>query len=295
MSSNIAHKGPQTGPLLLYNRTITRATAHASTLPNTAVANTLAEAITPSSLIFTCVGDDEALLSIITSILNDESLNLQSKIFIDCSTVHPDTSRKIETLLSARGADFIACPVFGAPSMADAGQLVVVPAGKRGVIDKVQGFFDGVVAKQTIDLAGGSGEDIDVGRAGVLKVLGNSFILNTVGVLAEALVGAEVSGLGVGHLKEFLEIFAPGAFVNYAERMTGGDYWKREEPLFAVDLARKDLRHVQGIAGEGGLRMRNVEVMDGLLQVVKEEKGESGDIAGVYGAVRKGAGLEYEN
>ncbi|KAJ5123964.1 Dehydrogenase multihelical [Penicillium bovifimosum] len=252
MSSNIAHKGPQTSPLLLYNRTTSRAKAHASTLPNTSVANTLPEAITPSTIIFTCVGDDEALLSIITSVLNDSSIDLTSKIFIDCSTVHPDTSRKISSLLSDRGADFIACPVFGAPSMADAGKLVVVPAGKRSVIEKVQGFFDGVVAMRTIDLASGSGEDIDVGKAGVLKVLGNSFILNTVGVLAEAMVGAEVSGLGTGPLKEFLDIFAPGAFVSYAERMIGGDYWKREEPLFAVDLARKDLRHVQGIAGEGG-------------------------------------------
>ncbi|KAJ5554871.1 Dehydrogenase multihelical [Penicillium sp. DV-2018c] len=253
MSSNIARKGPQTAPLLLYNRTTTRATAHAQTLPNTSVANTLSEAIIPSTTIFTCVGDDTALHSIIDSILNDSTpIDLTSKIFIDCSTVHPDTSRKISSLLSARGAEFIACPVFGAPSMADAGNLVVVPAGKRSVIEKVKVFFDGVVAMRTIDLANGSGEDIDVGKAGVLKVLGNSFILNTVGVLAEAMVGAEVSGLGTGPLKEFLDIFAPGAFVSYAERMIGGDYYKREEPLFAVDLARKDLRHVQGIAGEGG-------------------------------------------
>ncbi|KAJ5565676.1 Dehydrogenase multihelical [Penicillium sp. DV-2018c] len=250
MSSNIARKGPQTAPLLLYNRTTTRATAHAQTLPNTSVANTLSEAIIPSTTIFTCVGDDTALHSIIDSILNDSTpIDLTSKIFIDCSTIqagrsHPSSPRA--------GAEFIACPVFGAPSMADAGNLVVVPAGKRSVIEKVKVFFDGVVAMRTIDLANGSGEDIDVGKAGVLKVLGNSFILNTVGVLAEAMVGAEVSGLGTGPLKEFLDIFAPGAFVSYAERMIGGDYYKREEPLFAVDLARKDLRHVQGIAGEGG-------------------------------------------
>jgi 3-hydroxyisobutyrate dehydrogenase-like beta-hydroxyacid dehydrogenase len=77
--------------------------------------------------------------------------------------------------------------------------------------------------------------------------------------------------------------------------MTSGDYYTREEPLFAVDLARKDLRHASGIAKEGGMTMRNVEVTDSLLRDVKEEKGEKGDIAAVYGAVRKGAGMEFGN
>ncbi|KAJ5464066.1 hypothetical protein N7475_007201 [Penicillium sp. IBT 31633x] len=255
MSLNIANKGPQAGPIILYNRTVARATAHAETLGSKAVvATTLTEAVAPSDLIFTCVGDDAALDSIVSAILADSALpqDLSGKTFVDCSTVHPDTSRRTEEAFSARGAGFVACPVFGAPNMADAGQLIVVPAGKREAIRKVEGFFDGVVAKKTIDLAGGSGADVDVGKASMLKVLGNTFILNTVGVLAESLVAAEASGLGVGPLKEWLGLFAPGPFANYAERMTSGDYYQREEPLFAVDLARKDLRHAQGIAQEGG-------------------------------------------
>ncbi|KAJ5780255.1 hypothetical protein N7457_005415 [Penicillium paradoxum] len=294
MSLNIAKKGPQRGPILLYNRTAARATTHAAKLPNAQVAGTIPEAVTKSDVIFTCVGDDAALDAIVSAIL-DTPADLSGKTFVDCSTVHPDTSRRVEKALEARGAGFVACPVFGAPNMADAGQMIVVPAGKREAIEKVAGFFDGVVAKKTIDLAGGSGADIDVGKAATLKVLGNTFILNTVGVLAESLVAAEASGLGVGPLKEWLGLFAPGPFANYAERMTSGDYYQREEPLFAVDLARKDLRHASGIAREGGLRMRNVEVTDELLRDVKAEKGEKGDIAAVYGAVRKGAGMEFEN
>ncbi|KAJ5970392.1 uncharacterized protein N7479_000310 [Penicillium vulpinum] len=297
MSQNISQKGPQANPLLLYNRTASRATAHASTLQNAKAVSTLPEAVNNSDIIFTCVGDDAALTSIVTAILSDASIpqDLSSKTFIDCSTVHPDTSRQTETAFNARGAGFVACPVFGAPNMADAGLLIVVPAGKRSAIEKATPFFDGVVAKKTIDLSAGTGADIDVGRASTLKVLGNTFILNTVGVLAEALVAAEASGLGVEPLQEWLELFAPGPFANYAERMVGGDYCRREEPLFAVDLARKDLRHAYGIAKEGGLRMKNVEVTDGLLEVVKEVKGAKGDVAAVYGAVRKGAGMEFDN
>lgn len=295
MSANIAQKGPQSS-LILYNRTASRATAHAQTLNDKAtVASTLAEAVQNADVIFTCVGDDLAIDQIVAGILADKETDLSSKTFVDCSTVHPDTSRRSEAAFTARGASFVACPVFGAPNMADAGQMIVVPAGKQGAIAKALPFFEGVTAKASIDLSNGTGEDIDVGRASTLKVLGNTFILNTVGVLAESLVAAEASGLGVGPLKQWLDLFAPGPFAKYAERMITGDYHRREEPLFAVDLARKDLRHASSLAKEGGMRMRNVEVTDSLLQDVKEEMGVRGDIAGVYGAARKGAGMEFEN
>ncbi|KAJ6064419.1 hypothetical protein N7499_013099 [Penicillium canescens] len=291
MSLNIAQKGPQNGPLILYNRTQSRATAHAQKLGDKAtVAATLNEAVNKADLIFTCVGDDAALDSIVTTILEDKTLDLSNKTFIDCSTVHPDTSRKTESAYNARGAGFVACPVFGAPNMADVGGLIVVPAGKQSSIAKARPFLDGVVAKQSIDLSSGTGSDIDVGKASTMKVIGNTFILNTVGVLAESLVAAETSGLGVGPLKEWIDLFAPGPFAKYADRMVGGDYYQREEPLFA-----EGFEACLWDCGGAGQRMRNVEVTDSLLEGVKGERGESGDIAAVYGVVRQRAGLEFEN
>lgn len=174
--------------------------------------------------------------------------------------------------------------------MADAGQLVVVPAGPAEAVAKIRPFLDGVTARATLDLSGQ-----DVGRATLLKVLGNTFILNTVETLAEGLVAAEKSGLGADAYQTWMEMMFGGPFAKYAERMTSGDYFKRDEPLFAVDLARKDLRHAANLAAESGMRLRSVEVTDGYLKDVKAEKGEKGDIAAVYGAVRKEAGLGFEN
>ncbi|KAM0254484.1 hypothetical protein ACHAQJ_006766 [Trichoderma viride] len=297
MSLNIAKKGPQLGSLILYNRTTSRATAHAMKIGNQAtVAATLAEVVIQADLIFICVGDDDALDAIASGILDDRSIqDLANKTFVDCSTVHPNMSRKMEAAFNARGADFVACPVFGAPHMAITGQLVVVPAGKFSAIQKVRPFFDGVVAKKTIDLSSGQGDDIDVGRALTLKVLANTFILNTVGVLAESLVAAELSGLGVEPLKEWLGLFAPVPFMNYAERMTSGQYCQLEEPLSRANLARKDLKHASGIAKEGGMHMQILEVMDSLLQGVELESGQNGDVAAVYGVIRKRAGITFKN
>jgi 3-hydroxyisobutyrate dehydrogenase-like beta-hydroxyacid dehydrogenase len=292
MSRNIALKGPQTTPITLYNRTTSKATSFASSIGSNkaTAATTIATAIQQATIAFICVGDDKALDEIITTITSDPSLDLTSKIIVDCSTVHPNTSRRINSTLQDRGATFVACPVFGAPNMADAGQMIVVPAGKQEAIDRLKPFLEGVTAKATIPLPGD-----DVGRALQLKILGNTFVLNTVETVAEGLVLAEKSGLGVDVYQKWIHTWLPGPFAKYTDRMVEGDYYKREEPLLAVDLARKDLGHASSIASEAGVRLRSVEVTDGYLQEVKKEKGVKGDIAGVYGAIRKESGLEYEN
>lgn len=296
MSSNIARKGPQSGPLVLYNRTVSKAVAFAQTIGDgTVVATSLPETVQRTDLIFICVGDDNALDQVVEGILADQDADISTKTFVDCSTVHPDTSRRTETAFAGREASFVACPVFGAPNAADAGQMIVVPAGKQEAIARAKPFFEGVTARATIDLSSPTGADIDVGRASTLKVLGNTFILNTVGVISETLVAAEAAGLGVAPMKAWLDLFSPGPFAKYAERMISGDYHQREEPLFAVDLARKDLRHASNLAKEGGARLRNVEVTDAYLRDVKQERGEKGDIAAVYGAARKSAGMKFEN
>ena len=67
------------------------------------------------------------------------------------------------------------------------------------------------------------------------------------------------------------------------------------QPLFAVDLARKDVGHALSLAKDSGAKMRSLEVADSHLAMVKEHMGARGDIAGIYGAVRQASGLKFEN
>ncbi len=113
--------------------------------------------------------------------------------------------------------------------------------------------------------------------------------------LAEGHVLAEKSGLGSENLHHFLEIMFPGPYSAYSTRMMSGDYYKRDEPLFAVDLARKDAAHAKALAKRAGTQMKGVEVADAHLAAVKDHMDEKGDLAGIYGAVRQEAGLKFEN
>ena len=77
--------------------------------------------------------------------------------------------------------------------------------------------------------------------------------------------------------------------------MVTGDYFGRESPLFAVDLARKDAAHAMTLAKEAGVKLHNVETADAHLAEVKKHEGEKGDLPGIYGAMRKESGLKFEN
>lgn len=175
-------------------------------------------------------------------------------------------------------------------SLTRSSQVIFVIAGPSAAIQKVKPYTKGVMGREIIDFS-----DQPVSKALQLKITGNTFILNMVETLSEGLVLAETSGLGTDNLKKFITTMFPGPFSAYAERMTSGDYHRREEPLFAVDLARKDARHAMALAKESGTQLKGLEVADAHLVVVKEEMGTRGDIASIYGAVRKEAGLKFEN
>lgn len=137
--------------------------------------------------------------------------------------------------------------------------------------------------------------DQDPGKATLLKVVGNTFIFSMIEVLAEGHTLAEGSGLGTENLHQFIETMFPGPYTAYSNRMMSGDYHKREEPLFQIDLARKDARHALDLAKESGVKMGNLRVVDGHFEAVQEHMGQRGDVASVYGAVRKESGLKFEN
>jgi len=264
MCKNLVEKGNLDKPLIIFNRTKKRADNLSKSLGagKSTVATTIDEAVSQADIIFTCVGDDKAI-----NATTEEALkgSVKGKLFVDCSTVHPDTTEGLAKKITTAGAEFVACPVFGAPAMADAGQLVCVLSGPKASVDKVKPYTKGVMGRANIDFS-----DEPPSKATLLKILGNSFILNMVETLSEGHVLAEKSGLGSENLHQFIETMFPGPYTAYSGRMMSGDYHKREEPLFAVDLARKDAGHAMALAKSSGCRMKDLEVADSHLAEVKE-------------------------
>lgn len=284
---NIARKANLTHPIIVYDMNPERTQDFSTRVSHTVVVQSIVEATSLADTICYSVPDDRASLSVLSEILRAD---VKGKLVVDFGTNHPDTTNQEACLVQQRGGHFVACPVFGVPARAQAGDLITVLSGSAPAVQQVQKFTKGVIGDREIPLAGE-----DPGRATQLKVLGNSLILSMVEALAEAFVVAEKCGLGTLALLRMVELMFPGPFVAYATRFQTGDYYQHDPPIFSVDLARKDARHAQSIAHEAGVTMKNVELADSYLRVEQDARGSSGELAGIYGAKRLEAGLAYKN
>lgn len=288
MAKNIAEKGQLDSPLLLFNRTKQRATDLSAKISpgKSQVVDTIDSGASQAEVIFVCLANDSAVSETVNAIVQND---VQGKVVVDCSTIHPDTTDALAETLTSKGAAFVACPVFGAPPMADSGNLVPVPAGPKQAVERIKPYLEGVTSRAIIDMS-----DEPYRKSSTLKLIGNTFILNMVEQIAEGHVLAEKSGLDTQYTHQFIELLLPGIYPPYSNRMLSGDYWKREEPLFHVDLARKDAGHALKIAKDSGMKIPNAETADMHLEMIQKHT-DNGDIAGIYGAVRKEAGLKFEN
>ncbi|KAK9488639.1 NAD binding domain of 6-phosphogluconate dehydrogenase-domain-containing protein [Lipomyces starkeyi] len=308
MIHNLTTKGKLDSPLIIWNRSTEKSEAFAAG-KNITVAPSIEDAVSKSDIIFSCVSNDEAITSVYDIALKIPG-GVKGKVFSECSTIHPETTRQLEKVTKATGAEFVASPVFGAPAAAAAGALIFVTAGSKAAIEKIQPYLVGVMGRQVIDLS----DDPDVGKALTLKITGNTIILGMVEALSEGHVLAEKSGLGTENFEKFIAaLFGQSPYLPYSKRLTTGDY-VREQPLFAVDLAAKDARcgflylsdlrqytslninnhrHALSLAKSSGTTLPVTEIAAKHLASVKEEMGVNGDITSIYGVLREAAGLPF--
>ncbi|KAJ5822576.1 hypothetical protein N7447_004916 [Penicillium robsamsonii] len=219
IAKSLAANGSLGSPLVIHNRTVKRAHDFVSQNPNTLVAASVKEAVSMADIIFTCVSGDAAIVGTINAGLNDG--DVKGKLFVDLSTVHPNTTTSIAAKIQESGNSFVASPVFGAPAMAEAGKVICVLAGSKESVKQVIPYTTGVIAKSSM----GFSDQVPV-KASELKIMGNTFVISMIETIAEGLMVAQKSGVGTDALHQFFEAV-----------------FKRFEPLFAVDLVRKDARH----------------------------------------------------
>ena len=111
MCKNLVEKGDLSKPLIIFNRTQKRATDFNETLPpgKATIASDLGEAVSKADIIFTCLGDDAAIKETIATAVKG---NVKGKLFVDCSTVHPDTTNFLAKSIQAQGGELVAYVPF---------------------------------------------------------------------------------------------------------------------------------------------------------------------------------------
>ncbi|KAJ6013494.1 hypothetical protein N7540_008085 [Penicillium herquei] len=290
MASNLQrHLASKKALSLLYsNRTMSRG-APLQTLGGVPEAS-FDKLVSRCGVIFTMVANDSVLQKLISSAI-ESGHPLKDKIFVDCSTVHPETVSSAIAQLKAPGASFVSAPVFGGNPIAVDGKLVFAIGGPKSATEVVKPLIQDVMGRKVIECGD------DATKSSLLKIAGNIVTVNMMEAVGEAQVFAEKTGLGTGPMEELIgEAFGPVAG-GYSKRLTTGAYAPPldSRPGFGVSLAIKDANHAMAMAQERGIQLPGLEISRANMEAAREYGGECLDSSSMYGTLRQKAGLEFWN
>lgn len=170
----------------------------------------------------------------------------EGAVFMDQSTVLPETSDRLAAAAAARGCHFVDAPIGRLASHADAGESLFMVGAEPAVFERVKPALEAMGT--TILHCGGPG-------SGTRSKLVNNFL-----AIASCQLNAEcmalIKGFGLD-LETSLEVIhgttaTNGQLkINYATKVLTGDI----EPGFAIDLAHKDLTLIVESANRGNVPM----------------------------------------
>jgi len=164
-------------------------------------------------------------------------------LFIDMSSVSPNTSRKVQQALSARGTDALDAPVSGGQVGAEGATLSIMVGGSEESFNRARPVFE-AVGKNIVHIGGpGAGQ--------VTKIANQIVVGLTIQAVSEAMTLAKKSGVDAGKVREaLLGGFAQSRILDlHGQRILDGNF----KPGFRIGLHRKDLRLALETGREAGV------------------------------------------
>jgi 3-hydroxyisobutyrate dehydrogenase len=235
----------------VYNRTLARASAWAAEYGG-AVASTPKAAADGASVVFSCVGNDADVRSVVLGDNGALSAMRPGAVFADHTTTSAMVARELSAAAQARGVSFIDAPVSGGNIGAVNGTLTVMCGGDAEGFETMRPVA--LAFARAVTLLGPSG-------AGQLtKMVNQTAIAGLVQGLSEAIAFGAKAGLD---MKRVLEVIGKGAaqswqLENRGPTMVDGQF----DFGFAVDLMRKDLGLVFDEARRNGAQLPVTALVD---------------------------------
>jgi 3-hydroxyisobutyrate dehydrogenase-like beta-hydroxyacid dehydrogenase len=184
--------------------------------------------------VLTSLPDDDALAAVALPPDGLASILAPGSVHISTSTVSPGLSRQLTEQHARHGQDYVAAPVLGNPSFAEARKLFVLTAGTPSAVEKVRPLLERL--GQRVFVIGQ-----EAASANLFKLAANVLTATTLECMGEVLAllrkGGIDSKLGFEVLTNSL--FDSRVHKNYGAKILDARY---SPPGMAVPLAIKDLR-----------------------------------------------------
>jgi len=263
MAGFLARNGHE---VTVYNRTASRAEQWLEEYPGRAC-STPAEAAVGSSVVFSCVGNDDDVRSVTLGETGAFNRMASGTVFVDHTTTSAKVARELSGIAAERGIEYIDAPVSGGQAGAENGQLTVMIGGPENAVRRISPLID-CYARMQARLG-------DVGAGQLTKMVNQICIAGLVQGLAEALHFADQAGLDA---KQVVEVISKGAaqswqMDNRALTMIDGEF----DFGFAVDWMRKDLGYVLEEARENRSHLPVTALVDQFYSEVQALGGKRWD------------------
>ena len=214
----------------VYNRTGSKAEAWVKNYNGSKV-STPALAASQADIVFTCVGNDNDLRSVI---YGDEGVLAgmhSGTILVDHTTASPKLARELESALHARACGFLDAPVSGGQAGAENGQLTIMVGGDSAAFEQTQPIMDCYAKSVRRMGSAGSGQ--------LTKAVNQICIAGILQGLSEGLHFAEQVGLDI---EAVVDVISKGAAQSWQmENRSTSMAASKFDYGFAVDWMRKDL------------------------------------------------------
>ncbi|KAH8094728.1 NAD(P)-binding protein [Cristinia sonorae] len=252
---HIAHPHSAT-PLLVWNRSVEKSEKLLKELGDNKVkiAGSIEEIARECDMIFTNLANDTVVKDVYVQFAKalEDSGSLKPKIFVETSTIYPTLAGELDTLISAHHGRLVMAPVFGAPPVADAGKLLVVMAGDYRSKKEVAHVLIPSVGRSVIDLGG------NLEKASTFKLIGNSMILGSIEILAEAFTLGERTGINASLVQTLVKELLPAPIiVGYGEKILHDAFDGTNG--FAIDGGIKDATHIRRLSTETNVPMPSLD------------------------------------
>lgn len=205
-----------------------------------------------ADFVFTCVGNDNDLRSVILGEEGAFSGMKSGAILVDCTTDSANVARELAAIAKEKGLGFIDAPVSGGQSGAEKGVLTVMCGANEADFAKAQPVISAFA--QAVTRIG------DVGCGQLAKMCNQICIAGVVQSLSEAIAFGLNAGLDMSLV---LKVIGKGAaqswqMDNRGETMMRGQF----DFGFAIDWMRKDLGLCLDEAKRNGSSLPTVALVD---------------------------------
>ncbi len=261
----------------VYNRTSAKAEKWVSEFGGSS-APTPAEAAKGAEFVFSCVGNDDDLRSVM---LGDGGMFAgmdKGSVLIDNTTASADVARELYAAAKDMGISFIDAPVSGGQAGAENGVLTVMCGGDQDAFDRAAPIIDAFA--KSCKLMGESG-------AGQLtKMVNQICIAGLVQGLSEGVNFGVKAGLD---MEKVLDVISKGAAGSWQMENRGSTMVENKFDFgFAVDWMRKDLGICLEESKRNGARLPVTALVDQFYAQVQERGGNRWDTSSLIDLLARG-------